>query len=159
MNRQTVEEKLIDCGQPFCVDVPDCDCESCQYKPQERQDELLLTEIVEECMPTIERFEEVQKQVFYPISAKELGCEVTCRIYASTMSREAVRKTLAKIREAVEGAGLTDEELKKVIREAEITTGVLEKSINYDSQAGILGFHREVAQAQTQASLKALEGE
>lgn len=53
-------------------------------------------ELVEKCMPTLERFEEVEKQVFFPIP-KPVEFAVTIRVYASTMSREAVRKTLALI--------------------------------------------------------------
>ncbi len=70
----------------------------CQLFPEPKGDEgRLLTdkELVEECMPTLERFEAVEKEVFFPIpKPPEFSC--TIRMYASTMSREAVRKTLAK---------------------------------------------------------------
>ena len=69
-------------------------CQLFEPKPDEGR---LLTdeELVEECMPTLERFEVVEKQVFYPIT-KPPEFSSTIRIYASIMSREAVRKTLAK---------------------------------------------------------------
>ncbi len=65
-------------------------------KPKPDQGGLLPDEeLVEKCMPTLERFEEVEKQVFYPIpTSPEFSAII--RIYASTMSREAVRKTLNK---------------------------------------------------------------
>ncbi len=49
--------------------------------------------LVEECMPTLERFEEVERQVFFPVP-KPLEFSATIRIYASTMAREAIRKAL-----------------------------------------------------------------
>lgn len=71
-----------------------CQLEKDKPKPEGR---LLAIdeELVEKCMPTLERFEVVEKQVFFPIpKPPEFSC--TIRIYAATMSREAVRKTLNK---------------------------------------------------------------
>lgn len=75
----------------------DCDFyEPSLFKPKPSESRLLADkELVEKCMPTLERFEEVEKQVFYPIP-KPPEFSATIRIYASTMSREAVRKTLNK---------------------------------------------------------------
>lgn len=74
-----------------------------------------IKELVEKCMPTLERFEEVEKQVFYPIP-KPVEFSSTIRIYASTMSREAVKKTLALIPQVPQGDDeglLTPEEIDK----------------------------------------------
>ena len=62
-------------------------------EPQPDEGRLLTDEeLVEKCMPTVERFEEVEGQVFYPIP-KPPEFSATIRVYASRMSREAVRKT------------------------------------------------------------------
>ncbi len=63
---------------------------------QKRLDRPDREKIIEECMPTLERFEVVEKQVFFPIPCPP-EFSATIRIYASTMSREAVRKSLALI--------------------------------------------------------------
>ena len=60
-------------------------------------DKAMLTE---KCMPTIERFEEVEKQVFFPIPCPE-GFSATIRIYASKMSREAIAKARPIIRAGI----------------------------------------------------------
>lgn len=65
-------------------------------------------ELVEKCMPALERFEEIEKQVFYPIP-KPVEFSSTIRIYASTMSREAVRKTIALIPDIEEAQKKVDD--------------------------------------------------
>ncbi len=62
-----------------------------------------IPELVEKCMPALERFEEVEKQVFYPIP-KPVEFSSTIRIYASTMAREAIRKAIALISPLIEDA-------------------------------------------------------
>ncbi len=64
-----------------------------------RDKELDKAMLTEKCMPTIERFEEVEKQVFYPIPYP-VGFSVIIRIYASKMSREAIAKARPIIAEA-----------------------------------------------------------
>ncbi len=93
-------------------------------------------ELVEKCMPTLERFEEVEKQIFFPIP-KPVEFSATIRIYASTMSRESVRNTLATIREVVEGAGFT------------LNRGGILSDVEVD-------YYNNGATAQLQAILKAL---
>ncbi len=56
-------------------------------------------ELVEKCMPTLERFEIIEKQVFFPIP-KPVEFSTTIRIYAATMSREAIRKAIPIIKQA-----------------------------------------------------------
>ena len=56
----------------------------------------MLKEQVEKYMPTLERFEEIEKQVFFPIPAPR-EFSATIRIYASTMAREALRNILAEV--------------------------------------------------------------
>ena len=65
-----------------------------------RDKELDKAMLTEKCVPTIERFEDVEKQVFYPIPCPE-GFSATIRIYASKMSREAITKARPIIRAEV----------------------------------------------------------
>ncbi len=127
--------------------------------------------LVEECMPTLERFEVVEKQVFFPIP-KPVGFTYTIRIYASTMSREAVRNTLAQIREVVEGAELTNDELYQCSLLSEDDCKEIEElhksygdDIFYGEDdfarhrfAGDIVVRRKITQAHTKAILKAIEG-
>ncbi len=84
--------------------------------PKDRPDKEKKEELVEKCMPTLERFEEVEKHVFYPIpTPKEFAA--TIRIYASTLARESIKNTLALIPDI--------EELKEELRVGNILTAEL----------------------------------
>jgi len=82
-------------------------------------DKELREELVEKCMPTLERFEEIEKQVFYPIP-KPAEFSATIRIYASTMSREAVRKALALLPNIEEAIKQERERILKLLPEIPI---------------------------------------
>jgi len=56
-------------------------------------------ELEEECMPTIERFEEEEKQTFFPVPAPK-DCRCTIRIYSATMVREAITKAIPIIKDS-----------------------------------------------------------
>jgi len=49
-------------------------------------------ELTEKYMPTIERFEQVQKEIFYPIPS---DMPLVARMYAAKIAREAIEKTLS----------------------------------------------------------------
>ncbi len=70
-----------------------------------------MDKLIEKCVPSIEVFEDVEKQVFFPIPAPG-EFSATIRIYASTMCRRTLAQAIPIIREAV--AGEIKRELEKL---------------------------------------------
>lgn len=95
----------------------------------------------EKYMLPIEVYEQVEKEVFYPIPAPK-NFHATIRMYASSMARRTIYNTVKLILKEIDGCLLSDEEILE--------------AINWDTNelsevTVVRPIHREIAQAQLKA--------